>query len=658
MKRADASALSPLVVVAVLLALAPALGCGRPALSMRAPARVEQALTVVGDLGATATLVPSGGEATAPVPLLRGDDGVTFSGFLDATPGQYTLAIVFDGVPEGDSARHFLGRLTSDAFTVTAGAVVRPVFSTALDTVGRAGDGGDDDDDGLGFLDELLLGADPTRADTDGDGLADGKDCGPTEEARSFEILEGGSVEDCDADGFRAVTAPLGEPGEDCDDENAGVHPGIDDDCGNDLDEDCNPQTCPIADFEGPAVEVLAPAEGTTIGCNAPFIVEAVDPSDVTHVLMTATNQPLPGGTARTVALVSDGDDLTWRAANGFGFSGGSMADGPLTVDVTGSDTAANQTTVTRSVELLIAYPEVTMAGPDTIVDGPAVSVTVTPQGPRPLSLLELRAAPYDPATSQVDVDEEIVLGALPTAGGSVSVDPADLAGDYVVYPVAVDDIGNAAAPQAFAAFFSATLGINAGFFCDGVEHDLPAIARRADIDGPITLLAHLQEAIDIATAAEPTAYLTQVIGFGVDTNGLVDLSRTDSSVFVAYKFMTPEAVAQAGSDAESISVTWYGAASAPRNPVVDPTGSFLTDEIVSPASLIDSDVVAAAYACGGNGLQGTTNDFIMYTRDVDGAIPGTDEVALFTADEYSWTTDATNLSDLDGFCCTPTGCS
>jgi hypothetical protein len=456
--------------------------CARPDVTMRAPEKLARALTVVTDLGATATLVKSGGDALDPQELTRGDDGVTFSGFLEATPGTYTLEVVFDGVPATGGDRHFLGRLASDSFTVVQGDAAAPEFTKPLDTVGREGDGGDDDADGLGFLHELLLGADPASDDSDVDGVVDGRDCDPVDAANAFEILDGGAIDDCDADGFRSNDPLLGERGDDCDDENTAVNPGVDDDCTTLLDEDCTPSTCPVDDSEGPTITIVSPADGSTIGCNTAFVVEATDLSDVTSVNMKTPNAPLQGGTQRVVVLIEDDDGHTWRAPNGFGLSGGNLAAGPLDVDVTAFDTPSNQGVAHASYTLVVDFPSVTMTGPDSLSDGPAVDVTVTPSGNRPLTSLELRAAPYNPSTTFVDVDQEQVLAALPPTGGTASVSPDALPGDFVVYPVAVDDIGATASPSPLGASFSPQTGINTGFFCDGVVHSIPAISatRRA----------------------------------------------------------------------------------------------------------------------------------------------------------------------------------
>lgn len=630
---------SSLVVLSALLSLA---ACGRPGMSVRAPGKIERALTVVDELGAVATLVKSGGAALDGVALTRGDDAVAFSGFLPAEPGQYTLDIVFDGVPAGASERHFLGRLSSDSFTVTQGEAVTPNFSKPVDTLGRGGDGGDEDEDGLGFLDELLLGTDPESSDSDADGVLDGVDCLPGDNASTFAILDGGSFEDCDADGFRSITAPLGEPGTDCDDEDPGVNPGVDDDCATTVDEDCRPQTCPVDDVEGPEITPVTPSSGDTIGCHTRFLVDIKDTSDVQSASLQAPDFPV-SGFARTVLLAEvDGTD-DWEAAQGFGNTGGGLLSGPLRVVVQATDFRGNSTAVDLDLTLALAFPEVTLSGAAVIGDGPPVDVTLTPAGPRPLASLQLFAAPMN-GSGQLDLANEVLLGTVNVAGGTVSVDPSELNGSFVVYPRARDDVGNELAPQAPGAFYNATTGtINASFFCDGVGHGVPAIVRRQNI-GPAPMLEHLQEAIDIATGIDPDAYLVKIIGFGMQSDGAIDLSdmRAEFRAWI-YGFMTPDRVL----DERGISVTWYatGFLFGQTNPVVneDDGGTFQVDALVHVATYPDSDVVASTYPCGGTGWTGDADgDTLIITRDGD---TNEDRLIVSTRDDYNWGVLANDLT-------------
>src|SRR5688500_735015 len=188
---------------------------GAPA-TFRAPGILKQALASISELEATTQLVPEGAPPLDPIPLARGEDGVSFTGFIAAAPGTYTLEIAFTGTFGGTSERRFFGRWTSDAFTVTEGDAVSPVFSRPLDTIGRPEDGGDVDADDLGLLDELLWSADPTKSDSDGDGVRDGNDCDPTDADETYPIS--GSIEDCDGDGALRMDIPYKPGGTDCDD--------------------------------------------------------------------------------------------------------------------------------------------------------------------------------------------------------------------------------------------------------------------------------------------------------------------------------------------------------------------------------------------------------------------------------------------------------
>ena len=107
MSRAYRCAVGCLVVVA---------GCRAspdPSVSLRAPSVLKHALAKISTLEASASLVRQGGEAGAPLPLTRADDGVSFSGFVAAEPGVYTLEVVFTGSATVATGRLFLGRWLS-----------------------------------------------------------------------------------------------------------------------------------------------------------------------------------------------------------------------------------------------------------------------------------------------------------------------------------------------------------------------------------------------------------------------------------------------------------------------------------------------------------------------------------------------------------------
>ena len=95
------------------------------------------------------------------------------------------------------------------------------------------------------------------RLDGDGDGSADDDDCAPDDPARfpgNAEVCGDGVDQDCngfdppcdvDGDGFIAE--------QDCDDRDAGVHPGAAEVCGDGIDQDCNgsDELCLSPDLDG-----------------------------------------------------------------------------------------------------------------------------------------------------------------------------------------------------------------------------------------------------------------------------------------------------------------------------------------------------------------------------------------------------------------------
>lgn len=661
MKRARPS----LSAVAALAFLAAGCVAGPPGMQLRAPERIVQSLAVVDDIEATATLVLEGQGPAATVALARGADGVTFSGFIDASAGNYVLEIVFTGVPQTgdaaiDSRRHFLGRLTSDSFTVVDGASTTPTFSNRVDTIGRADDGGDEDEDGLGFLDELLLNLDTTAPDTDEDGVLDGADCDPGDQDSQFVILDGGNFEDCDGDGFRAVDAPLGDPGDDCNDEDAAISPAAIDDCITIVDEDCSQVTCPVSDEVQPDIDLISPEDGAVIGCNAELVLDASDLSGIAAVSAADDN-------GRSVIFVADevdadgdgeaddpppGEPQRFRAITGFG--GAFVSDGPLDVTYTAVDGNNNTRRLEASYQVLRSFPAVELSGAAVLIDGAPVELTVTPTGERPLSRLELRAAPRDPVEGlpdPIDITAEFVVATLDPAGGTVTLDPDVLVGELAIYPVAVDDVGNVAAPSRAAARYDGEFdAINTDWACDGTERFIPAVLRRTDIQGAVTMRTNLDEAIAIALGFDATAYLSGIVLFGVGPDGTVDLTRNDGLYAVRYVFMTPAEAAN-GIDAEFVAVTWASADSAATNPQIDPTGSFEVEEIVNVDLLLDSPEIVAGFRCpGGAGPQGTENDVLFYRHDTD-IFADKDIFDLDNADGVGWFSDAIDLQDPAEFC-------
>lgn len=628
--------------LAAVLLVALAIDCAPPpGLGLQAPGLVRQALDVVDDLGAAATLVPRGGTPLPALQLVRGEDGVTFTGFLDAAPGEYTLEVVFSGVVTGDDegARVFLGRLGSDPFTVTQGQAASPTFSQPLDTIGRDGDGGDEDGDGLGLLLELLLGTSPLARDSDNDGVEDGDDCSPDDVTNVTVIVDGGSLADCDADGFETALPLLGEPGDDCDDGNASIHPGADDDCGTLEDSDCNPATCPINDAEGPVVVLVTPGEGVAAGCQAELVIAASDPSEVLGVSATLPDRPIAGGYVRTLSFADNGDG-TW-SSTGLNATGPGLVDGNERLLILASDGRGNSSSTETTLQVALGFPAVSWDAPPSL-GTEVVTINLTPQGPRPLTVLEIRSAPLD-ANGLINPTTVSTVATLPVDGGSAIVDPASLSGSVAIFPYAVDDVGNALLPYAQSMPMSGST--TADYRCDGATHSIPASVRVAG-RGRVTALHYLQDALDLMTDLDPTQSLVKIILFGLQSDGTIDLSSSDF-IFLAYYFNDA-----GGGNGKSViyfsSAPSYG--SRPFPEVNEDDGSLSGGNPMDPTGLIDSDVAVAAWPCGGNGPSGQgTDDMIMYIRNDGNAF---DSIYLSTSDGWTWGVHADNLG-------TPTfGCS
>ncbi|MCB9653509.1 MAG: hypothetical protein H6729_05155 [Deltaproteobacteria bacterium] len=202
-----------------------------------------QGLGLLGEISATAELFSTSGIKLSAQLLSRAADGHSFSGRLAADPGDYVVDIVFRAQIANHVSPVFIGRISSEPFTVALGTLVTPSFSKPVDLMGRPGDGGDLDQDGLSVFDELRMSSDPDDSDTDKDGLLDGEDCQP-DKPSTYRVSDSGSLDDCDGDGWLAIDRPLAPPGDDCNDEDPDIHPQALDQCADDVDADCDESTC------------------------------------------------------------------------------------------------------------------------------------------------------------------------------------------------------------------------------------------------------------------------------------------------------------------------------------------------------------------------------------------------------------------------------
>ncbi|MCA9552278.1 MAG: putative metal-binding motif-containing protein [Myxococcales bacterium] len=622
-----------------LACLALLAGCGAPpapTATFTAPQRLSRALSVVSDVQAEAELVPRGGVAQPRVALVRGDDGVSFSGFLPAEPGEYTLNLIFTGVPAAGGARLFLGRWRSDAFTVIEGDAATPRFTDALDVIGAEGDGGDPDQDGLGNLDELLLGADPNRPDSDGDGAVDGRDCAPaTAEATPYLIREGGSALDCDGDGARRPDVPWGSPGMDCDDRAPEVSPTATDDCGTARDEDCNPATCPVDDTNPPTLGTPSPGPDAVLGCHAQVSLPITDEGRVTLATMTL----LGASAGADVVTYMTQVDGVWVSPvlNQYAGLDGYTA-GPVTVRFEATDGAGNTARSEVQYSLRLEVPEVTSMTPLAVgATSAPVQITVQAQAPAGLARVDLYAAKkgvqglYDPRHATL-------VGTSAASPASFTVTPASMEdGEYLLYPVVVDAVGNALEPNTAPVpvpGVNGDLEVGSDYLCVPMA-SAPRLPVRSLVVGssggytPATMQDLLPAALAAAAQVDPAAALVQIVGFGVGADGRVRLDdATSYTKRWLFGFYNPTAD-------RAVAVTWLTPAYPGPNPNVDPNAGNITAEepLSSPASLADTPDVLAARASQGScagPLTGVDDDTVIYLQQDGAAV-----VQVLTADQY-----------------------
>lgn len=620
-----------LLHLASCLALASCAPSAAPT-TIGAPSRITSALDLFGDLGAAAQLVPRDGDPGAPVELSRGEDGVSFSGFLDAAPGEYTLEIAFTGVREGTDARVFLGRWTSDAFTVVQGEAARPAFTAEVDTIGRPEDHGDDDEDGLGLLDEALLGTDAASPDSDDDGVQDGDDCDPVDGARALAIAEGGDVRDCDGDGFERLDPPYGAPGEDCDDRAADVNPAAEDVCTDAVDADCNGATCPVDDGEGPVVADVATSTGGVVGCQARIRARATDPSGVTSVFATMPDDPYRSF-ERVGAMTDPDEDDVWEAELST-MAYGALANGPHRLVVKAIDAKGNTSSVETTIDVEFVAPSVEMTGAARLEDAP-ITVTVTPSSTRPIASVKLMTAELRGGADGGLQATWTLVKDLGPAGGTTTIAPSDVPGTHeaLIFPVVEDDVGNVIGPGT-GSVPDASGRIYASYPCDAATlRYVPTILRAAEAaPGQRTKMKELlAEAETRARAVLATAELVQINGFEVQEDGAIDLSST--TVYTRWwVFYFKEPGAQ-----RWISVRWDSAAYGATNPEVNVDDGSVSAEtpIVDADQLLDSDAAVAAYHAADplcDPITASSPGSIIYAQDADGPY-----VMVFSETSEGW---------------------
>jgi hypothetical protein len=571
----------------------------------------------VGEIEAGAEIVPRGGAPKPRVALTRAEDGVSFSGFIKADPGDYTVEIVFTGLPSGSPQRLFLGRWISDAFTVARGAPVSATFSKPLDAIGRGEDGGDPDGDGLGNVDEILFGSDPTKVDSDSDQIPDGEDCDPGDVSRAFRIAANGSFLDCDGDGQTRTDPPFGIGGRDCNDKDAMINPNATDSCDDPIDSDCNPSTCPGDDSTPPSITDLSPAAESLVGCQARLTMRIRDDTRVAGVLLEYIDAPFPNGLARAMGLTNVEGDLWTTPALGLV----APPSGRQRIRIEATDASSNKGRVEHALVLAYDRPVLTAPAPNVYPEsGDTFDVSITATAMHGLKSISLYIKSRPPNVSPVRRGERL-LASVEGDRLDFTVDTSTITtGDFIVYPVVEDRIGNLLGPLDY---INVTGGDEPGIIADyncndalSAQVKLPVwtIVKAGSSFTPIKMREALPVALDRARAVDPAARLTQITGIGVKADGTVALDSS-SSYSPRWSFGFYNA-----STRRWIEVSWLSAAFNMMNPQVNPNAGNIssTEPLANVDTLVDSDTAVRAFdaAPGCTAPVGADDDLITYIHD------------------------------------------
>lgn len=620
-------------IVGILAAgIVAGVGCTKAAeTSFAAPGFVQQALVAgVTDLAASAVVVPAGGNALQAVELKRAEDGVSFTGFISLEPGEYRVELVFSGRYSDYPERLFLGRWTSELFSVTRGNSTAANFSAQLDTLGRESDEGDVDADGLPNLDEILAQTHPGREDSDSDGLKDGEDCDPAVAEKSVRIAAGGSVRDCDGDGYIRRDPPYGADGDDCDDGAAAIHPDAADSCDDAVDSDCDATTCPTEDVNPPVVSDVRPNAATPIGCQGRISAVIEDDSQVNYAQVVFVDNPYSTGTERLLVMNHPQGSDRWESSPIQDASGiDPVPEGVRRINIRGIDSRGNTGESESMIDLRYGLPQISSLTPAELPLGQAsvelVIESSVSHGTPHVTLYGVKRS----GDGSFMGTQAIILDEGTGARVSLAIDTTALDdGDYLVFATVADDIGNILTP-----YLSSVLGTTMIAYYPCIAGTSQMIPTRVLSVGaseylPATMRDLLPRALSEAMAADPGAQLTQINGSAIHPDGTVHLESA-TSYAPRWSFGFYNSATQ-----KYLDVSWLSFAYGQVNPVVTVDAGSVSEEVpmTNVAGLVDSDRAVQVYGASMNcpGVTGADDDFIQYF-----AVDGVDTFSVSAMSEY-----------------------
>lgn len=306
--------------------------------------------------------------------------------------------------------------------------------------------------------------------------------------------------------------------------------------------------------------------------------------NEVAHAPMTFES----GSTWRTDTFdrgVRDADHLVF------------LENGTASLLLSATDKRGKSGSRSFSVIFELTTPQATLEPASLLgIDRP-VMVTVAASSPHAIGRLALMRAPID-AGGSAHRSSEIEIGhAEGTTNAMFAIDPGQIAsGDWAIYPIVRDAIGNELRPEDDFSVEADTTSVETALGCVFDSGQRVPLRRLSIASAPHTLKMRdkLAQALALAAAQDANAALVEIRGEGIQRDGLIRFDRVidDAGKYWRYTFFDFSAE-------KRVEVTYETGGDLASPQVVltenDPFG-FSFHAITNVEGLLDSDAVTARY--------------------------------------------------------------